>query len=101
MGSRHPSGLGDMVTLSLSTTIGQFFTILLSTVLFLHPLSLGQWAGTIIVFGTLYYKVFAGKKGTNSTPQSPGKNGLPVSVRGSSITMPDLSNDVKTEGSPR
>merc|ERR1719375_424552 len=51
--SRHPSGLGGMVALSLSTTVGQ---------LFIHPLSLGQWAGTGIVFGTLYYKVFAGKK---------------------------------------
>ena len=99
-----------MVALSLSTTVGQFFisytiknfgalvfatimttrqflSILLSTVLFLHPLSLGQWAGTGVVFGTLYYKVFAGKKGGTSatTPPSPGKEGLPVSVRGRSV----------------
>lgn len=119
--SRHPSGLGGMVALSLSTTVGQFFisytiknfgalvfatimttrqflSILLSTVLFLHPLSLGQWAGTGIVFGTLYYKVFAGKKnaGTSATtPASPGKEGLPVSVRGRSVQMPDLGAESK------
>jgi adenosine 3'-phospho 5'-phosphosulfate transporter B2 len=118
--SRHPSGLGGMVALSLSTTVGQFFisytiknfgalvfatimttrqflSILLSTVLFLHPLSLGQWAGTGVVFGTLYYKVFAGKKGGTSatTPPSPGKEGLPVSVRGRSVQMPDLGAESK------
>jgi len=118
--SRHPSGLGGMVALSLSTTVGQFFisytiknfgalvfatimttrqflSILLSTILFLHPLSLGQWAGTGIVFGTLYYKVFAGKKGGTSatTPASPGKEGLPVSVRGRSVQMPDLGAESK------
>ena len=119
--SRHPSGLGGMVALSLSTTVGQFFisytiknfgalvfatimttrqflSILLSTVLFLHPLSLGQWAGTGIVFGTLYYKVFAGKKnaGTSATtPARPGKEGLPVSVRGRSVQMPDLGAESK------
>ena len=120
--SRHPGGLGGMIALSLSTTVGQFFisytiknfgalvfatimttrqflSILLSTLLFLHPLSLGQWCGTGIVFGTLYYKVFAGKKGgghtSATTPPSPGKEGLPVSVRGRSVQMPELGADDK------
>lgn len=42
-------------------TTRQFLSILLSCILFVHPLSGLQWVGTIMVFGTLYYKAF-GKK---------------------------------------
>ena len=38
-------------------TTRQFLSILLSCLIFMHPLSLGQWAGTVLVFGSLYYKV--------------------------------------------
>ncbi len=64
--SRHPDALSSMVLLSLAATIGalfisytiktfgalvfatimttrQFLSILLSCILFAHPLSLGQW----------------------------------------------------------
>lgn len=37
-------------------TTRQFISILLSCILFAHPLSGGQWAGTVMVFGALYYK---------------------------------------------
>ena len=40
-------------------TTRQFLSILLSCLLFLHPLSFGQWIGTGLVFGALYYKVFS------------------------------------------
>jgi adenosine 3'-phospho 5'-phosphosulfate transporter B2 len=82
---RHPDALTSMLTLSAAATLGQLFishtiktfgallfatvmttrqflSILLSCVIFAHPLSLGQWAGTGLVFGALYYKTLA-KKG--------------------------------------
>lgn len=37
-------------------TTRQFISILLSCILFAHPLSGGQWVGTVMVFGALYYK---------------------------------------------
>lgn len=43
-------------------TTRQFLSILLSCFLFLHPLSLGQMAATVIVFGTLYYKNLSAQK---------------------------------------
>ncbi|GAX76374.1 hypothetical protein CEUSTIGMA_g3820.t1 [Chlamydomonas eustigma] len=80
--TRHPEALWNVIYLSLSATIGalfisytiktfgslvfatimttrQFLSILLSCLLFAHPLSIGQWAGTIFVFGTLYYQSFS------------------------------------------
>ncbi|KXZ52167.1 hypothetical protein GPECTOR_10g796 [Gonium pectorale] len=82
--SRHPDALSSMMMLSLAATIGalfisytiktfgalvfatimttrQFLSILLSCVLFAHPLSGGQWAGSFMVFGSLYYQGFAKK----------------------------------------
>ena len=38
-------------------TTRQFLSILLSCILFAHPLTLGQWGGTGMIFGSLYYKV--------------------------------------------
>ena len=40
-------------------TTRQFFSILLSCLLFMHPLSSGQWMGTLLVFASLYFKTFA------------------------------------------
>lgn len=40
-------------------TTRQVFTILLSCVVYFHPLSLGQWLGSFTVFGALYYKGYA------------------------------------------
>lgn len=82
--SRHSEALYSVVSLSLAATIGalfisytiktfgslvfatimttrQFLSILLSCLLFAHPLSGGQWIGTCVVFGTLYYQSFAKK----------------------------------------
>lgn len=44
-------------------TTRQFLSILLSCIIFLHPLTWGQWLGTTLVFGALYYKTFAGGGG--------------------------------------
>lgn len=83
--TRHPEAFWSIMTLSFAATIGalfisytiktfgalvfatimttrQFLSILLSCVLFVHPLSGGQWVGTLIVFGTLYYQGFAKKE---------------------------------------
>lgn len=82
--SSHPGALTSILSLSLAATVGQLFiyhtikaygallfatvmttrqflSILLSCVLFQHPLSKGQWAGTAVVFGALYFKTFAKK----------------------------------------
>lgn len=81
---RHPESLKDMLVLSLAATIGQliilytikefgallfatvmttrqFLSILLSSIVYLHPLSLTQWAGTVTVFSALYYQSFVKK----------------------------------------
>ena len=83
---RHPAALSSILTLSLAATIGQLFishtiktygalvfatvmttrqfiSILLSCILFAHPLSAGQWVGTGAVFGALYYKTLSNKSG--------------------------------------
>ncbi|GFR48853.1 hypothetical protein Agub_g10807 [Astrephomene gubernaculifera] len=46
---------GAVVFATIMTT-RQFFSILLSSVVFMTPLTAGQWAGTVIVFGAIYYK---------------------------------------------
>eukprot|EP00798_Chlamydomonas_sp_ICE-L_P012991 gene12991-5354_t len=89
----HPEALWQIMWLSASATIGalfisytiktfgslvfatimttrQFLSILLSCVLFAHPLSLGQWAGTCMVFGTLYYQSFSRKAHPKEEPKS-------------------------------
>lgn len=106
---RHPDALTSIVTLSAAATVGQLFishtirtygallfatvmttrqflSILLSCILFAHPLSLGQWAGTATVFGALYYKTLSKKDakssegtqsgGGGSVPASPGQSPL-------------------------
>ena len=72
--SRHPEALASVMMLSGAATVGQLFishtiktfgallfatvmttrqfiSILLSCILFAHPLSGGQWMGTVMVFG--------------------------------------------------
>lgn len=64
---------GALIFATIMTT-RQFLSILLSCLLFAHPLSMGQWAGTGIVFGTLYYQVVKGlghALGAGSHPRNP------------------------------
>ncbi|EKX43439.1 hypothetical protein GUITHDRAFT_110561 [Guillardia theta CCMP2712] len=44
-------------------TTRQFLSILLSCIIFLHPLSGGQWVGTCLVFGSLYWKTLVSMPG--------------------------------------
>ena len=83
---RHPECLRGIFVLSLASTLGQLFilytirefgsltfatimtsrqflSILLSCVLFMHPLSGPQWVGTAAVFGALYFQAFTRKGG--------------------------------------
>eukprot|EP01025_Chloroclados_australasicus_P060577 TRINITY_DN778_c1_g1_i1.p1 TRINITY_DN778_c1_g1~~TRINITY_DN778_c1_g1_i1.p1 ORF type:complete len:386 (-),score=37.87 TRINITY_DN778_c1_g1_i1:1387-2466(-) len=99
--SRHPDALYQILTLSAAATTGQLFishtiktfgallfatvmttrqflSILLSCILFAHPLTLGQWAGTLMVFGALYYKSYA-KKGGSGGGKIAKDEKLPVS----------------------
>lgn len=89
--ARHPDALTSILTLSAAATVGQLFishtirtygallfatvmttrqfiSILLSCILFAHPLSLGQWGGTATVFGALYYKTLSKKDHGEKAP---------------------------------
>lgn len=93
---RHPSIMASMLALSFAATIGQFFitytikchgallfatvmtsrqllSILLSCFIFRHPLSLGQWVSTAVVFGALYMKTLK-RPATKSVSASPASN---------------------------
>ena len=77
----HPESLTDVLVLSAASTCGQlcilytirefgallfatimttrqFLSILLSCIIFMHPLTALQWVGTIMVFASLYYQAF-------------------------------------------
>ncbi len=56
-------------------TIRQFLSLLLSSIIFLHPLSIGQWAGAFIVFGVLYYKEAFMKSPRHATKAAPEVEG--------------------------
>lgn len=95
---RHPDCLTSILTLSAAATVGQLFishtiktygallfatvmttrqfiSILLSCVLFAHPLSMGQWAGTVVVFGSLYYKTLSKKDHGEKEAKTPPVEG--------------------------
>ena len=78
--NRHPVAMLDALVLSAASTLGQlcilltikefgalifatimttrqFLSILLSCMLFMHPLTWQQWIGTVMVFSALYCKV--------------------------------------------
>jgi len=101
---RHPDCWNFILLLSFAATIGQLFilytikeygalifatimttrqflSILLSCILFAHPLTVGQWGGTGLIFGSLYYKSFTSKDkkhGQVTTKLSTDK--MPLSV---------------------
>jgi adenosine 3'-phospho 5'-phosphosulfate transporter B2 len=77
----HPEALNDVLILSAASTCGQlcilytirefgallfatimttrqFLSILLSCIIFMHPLTALQWLGTGLVFASLYYQAF-------------------------------------------
>jgi len=57
---------GALIFSALMTT-RQFLNILLSCIIYLHPLTIGQWAGVFMVFGVLYYTA-DNKKSHRPTP---------------------------------
>jgi len=66
------------LTFATIMTTRQFLNILLSCLIFLHPLTPGQWFGTVVVFGTLYYQAASkssshGHGGHGSKALSSGK----------------------------
>lgn len=94
--ARFPSMVRDAVLLSLAASLGQmviYFTIkrfgaltystimttrqfasmLLSSILFLHPISAMQWLGVALVFSALYYQGFVKNHGKPSAAAAPAK----------------------------
>eukprot|EP00241_Pyramimonas_parkeae_P006333 CAMPEP_0114252636 /NCGR_PEP_ID=MMETSP0058-20121206/15944_1 /TAXON_ID=36894 /ORGANISM="Pyramimonas parkeae, CCMP726" /LENGTH=390 /DNA_ID=CAMNT_0001366587 /DNA_START=36 /DNA_END=1208 /DNA_ORIENTATION=+ len=93
---RHPECLMDMTLLSVCATLGQliilytirefgallfatimttrqFMSILLSCIIFIHPLSLTQWVATAAIFGALYMEAFG--KGAKTSDGKKGEKG--------------------------
>ena len=91
--SRHPICLQYIMALSVASTIGQvfisytircygallfatvmttrqFLSILLSSLLFLHPLTQGQWVAVVLVFSALAVKTLSGKSGGSKENKS-------------------------------
>eukprot|EP00195_Chlamydomonas_chlamydogama_P011985 CAMPEP_0202894374 /NCGR_PEP_ID=MMETSP1392-20130828/3799_1 /ASSEMBLY_ACC=CAM_ASM_000868 /TAXON_ID=225041 /ORGANISM="Chlamydomonas chlamydogama, Strain SAG 11-48b" /LENGTH=325 /DNA_ID=CAMNT_0049579061 /DNA_START=223 /DNA_END=1200 /DNA_ORIENTATION=- len=118
--SKHPDALWSIMALSMAATVGalfisytiktfgslifatimttrQFLSILLSCILFVHPLSAGQWAGTVIVFGTLYYQTFAKKdkhkEAHKDAAGSPEKKAAPATGKADEEAQPLLAAD--------
>lgn len=58
---------GALVFATVMTT-RQWFSILLSCLVFGHPLSAGQWLGTVVVFGALYHKFYYKRRLQSRTP---------------------------------
>ena len=84
-GFNHPELLFDAVILSLCSSFGQlviyytikefgaliystimttrqFFSVLLSAIIFVHPITLSQWFGASMVFAALWMKTFLSSK---------------------------------------
>ena len=57
---------GALLFATIMTT-RQFLSILLSCIVFAHPLTWQQWVGTGVVFSALYYKTLSKKK----SPEKP------------------------------
>jgi len=75
-------------------TTRQVISILLSCVIYLHPLTVSQWLSALLVFGALYYKEALMKRpghshgghgghGSSHGPQTPGDEG-----KGTVVVMP-------------
>ena len=100
--SRHPECLRGIWTLSLSSAVGQLFilttikefgalvfatvmtsrqflSILLSCLLFMHPLTGPQWVGASCIFGALYFQAAVkGGGGGHKAPKGMPQEGLPA-----------------------
>ncbi len=66
---------GALVFSTVMTT-RQFVSVLLSSIIFLNPLTFVQWIGTSIVFGALYYQGLMKARGKKHPPQA-----LPTTVK--------------------
>jgi len=97
----HPESMYDVAILSCASTAGQlcilytirefgallfatimttrqFLSILLSCILFLHPLTAMQWVGTSMVFGALYYQAFLKNARTQEKTEDGGEGERPL-----------------------
>jgi len=55
-------------------TVRQVFSIIISCIIFLHPLSYVQWLSAALVFGVLYYKDTSRKPHAHHAPPPPAQN---------------------------
>jgi len=69
-------------------TVRQVISILLSCLIYLHPLSYGQWISAILVFGIIYYK---DSSSTRHRHHAPKETELPTSTRGGSAPAENIT----------
>ncbi|KAL6074710.1 Adenosine 3'-phospho 5'-phosphosulfate transporter 1 [Balamuthia mandrillaris] len=71
---------------SIVMTTRQFASMVLSSLIFLHPLTMYQWLGALIVFGIIYYKTVNKKRGGHghghgsAKPSSSSSSGMKAVV---------------------
>lgn len=85
------------LTYSTIMTTRQFASMLLSSLIFLHPITFSQWAGVALVFAALYYQGFVkdhkgGKHHAHAEPpQGEGHKGEVIQM--TTFTEPAADNE--------
>ncbi|KAI9011707.1 UAA transporter family-domain-containing protein [Hyaloraphidium curvatum] len=82
---------GALVYSTIMTT-RQLISVMLSTVLFAHPLSLLQWLSSFVVFGSLYYKSYAAANKPDKRSSAPGADGGAKAESEASLLPIDSAN---------
>lgn len=70
------------LTFATIMTTRQLLSIMLSCLWFAHPLSLEQWIGAVIVFGSLYAKTFLRNLPQKLLAPEPAQNGVLIPMKG-------------------
>ena len=71
---------GALLFATIMTT-RQFLSILLSCIIFMHPLTALQWLGTVLVFASLYYQAFV-KSATKKEGEAAKEEAAPAPASG-------------------
>lgn len=110
----HPDSLMDIIFLSICATVGQliilytikefgallfatimttrqFLSILLSCIIFVHPLSFMQWGATFLIFGALYMEAFSKGPAKEKDASKPESEEIPLVNAEEGISKEDES----------
>lgn len=73
-------------------TTRQVISILLSCIIYLHPLTVGQWMSALLVFGALYYKEALMKKPHGHGHGHGGHSAPPSDEKATVVSIPALED---------